>query len=319
MNQTISMGILCNDSLKQFSWKTKPFKKQKLNECYRYVSQCAEKNDFKAFISTIGNYGNKKLEKAWHYNGKKWKISKNEKIECALDKFEFNGQQNRLRKKISKEIFLINSPFLEIFCKDKLQIAKAFPKMVPKTFLVKNSLELEKAKEKIPATRIVIKPRYGLAGQKIRIVKKERILKIDGEKIVQEFLESKNGIPELEIRERHDLRLIVLNGKIEIAFLRIPAKKRLISNVSKGGKPVLLEKHLPKKLISMFKKIDKKMKRFGFRFYTADFIKAKGRFYLIELNSKPSFMAFIDLNAKNTGKKFFKKFFGKIRQKLAEK
>jgi len=318
MKQIVSIGILCNDSPKQFSWKKKPFVKQELNQCYEFFSECAEKNNFLTVISTIKNYSNGNLAKGWVFEkGKgKWKKIKSHKIEIALDKFKFSKKNNKLRKKIAKEIFLVNNPRLEIFCKDKWLLKKSFPKMVPKTFLAENAADLEKAKSQIFSTKIVIKPRYGLAGQKIRILKKCRTIKLGGEKIVQEFLESKNGIPELGINGRHDLRLIVLNGKIENCFVRKPAKHRLIANVSKGGKASILRKKLPKKIVEIAKKIDSKMEKFGFRLYTADFIKSRNRFYLIELNSKPSFLVFIDTKSKKEGKIFCRKFFGQARKEL---
>lgn len=315
----INFAILCNDLKKQFSWKQKPFVKESLNECYEFFSKSAKHAKTKVFISTVKNYSGKKLKRAWFFEKGKWQIAKNVPANAVLDKFKFGKKNNLFREKISKQLLLINNPKLEFLCKDKWLFYKTFSKFCPKTFLAKNKAEFNKVLKKISSRKIVLKPRFGLAGQKISILKRERNFFPKSERIAQEFIETKKGIPELGIIGRHDLRILVLNGKICFAFARIPEKHRLIANVSKGGKVFRIKKPLPAKVKNLVKKIDSKLSKFGFRFYSADFLKSRKRYFLIELNSKPSFQIFLDTNSKKIAKKFFKKFFEKIAVQLNER
>ena len=160
--------------------------------------------------------------------------------------------------------------------------------MSPKTFLVKNEKDLEKAKKEIKTDKIILKPRFGHGGVGIKIIKKNQFPKIKTEYVAQEFIDASKGIPKLKIKGIHDLRCVTINGKIAYTYVRVPGHG-LLANLHQGGK--VINVNAPKRVQIIVKKIDSFMKKFGKRVYSADFFFSKGRYYLVELNSKPGFDA----------------------------
>jgi len=72
------------------------------------------------------------------------------------------------------------------------------------------------------------------------------------------------------------------------------AKKGLVSNLSRGGKDIVVDlKKVPDEVKKIVKKVDSKLKRYRPRIYTVDFIFDKNnKPWLMELNSKPGFFGY---------------------------
>ncbi|MEM7588438.1 MAG: hypothetical protein AAF560_33930, partial [Acidobacteriota bacterium] len=107
--------------------------------------------------------------------------------------------------------------------------------------------------------------------------------------IVQAFLETSSGIPELGIRERHDLRLILRDGEIVLAFARMPAESSYVSNCSQGGRELpLAVADLPLRVTRFAAEIDARLSRFGPRLYSLDLgVGRSGKIWIYELNTMP--------------------------------
>lgn len=309
--------VLLSDDSTHFSFNgNKPFKRSILNKSYSNFAKVGSKSGFKVIFSKWNNVSFETklkpvLDNYWFFdNG--WKKSFDSiHPNFFFDKFDNGKKQNDLRKKLSRKKIIINSFEMEMFCKDKFLQSKKFSKISPKTFLVKNNFDFRKSLMKIKSGKAILKPRFGLGGKGISVfeTKKEFVKKIDEEFVLQEFIDSSKGIPKTSIKGIHDFRCIILNGKIIFSYVREP-KKGFLANIHQGGKAKIIS--TPDKIKKYVLQIDSYVKKFGNRFYSADFIYGsylnEENFFLVELNSKPGF----DVCCKFGYEKEENKLFGEI-------
>ncbi len=310
------MKILCvllSDSADYFRINAKtPFRREVLNLAYANFAKIGKKFGFEVIFAKFNNLKGAKINKYWFFD-KKWVLS-NKKVNPDLffDKFELGKKQTILKKKLSKKSILINNYNLEIFCKDKFAQSEEFSNFITKTYFVKNKKQFLMSIKKLKSERLILKPRFGLGGVGIKIFDKNNLPNFSrGEYVIQEFLDSSKGIPKTKVKNIHDLRCVVLNGKIMYSFVRV-SQGGLMANINQGGKMVTIP--IPKKIKKLVKLIDKHMKKFGFRLYSTDFFFANGRFYLIEINSKPGFDVCGDFGYAWAENSFFKNFFKELKK-----
>ena len=160
---------------------------------------------------------------------------------------------------------------------DKFATAKEFKDISPKTFLVNNLKELKKAVKEIDTNKIIIKPREGVQGIGAGLFTKDKLpKKIDKEVVVQEFIDSSDGIKELGIKGIHDLRVILLNGKIDHSYVRLAEKGDFRSNCAKGGSKIFVDNDkIPKDVLKMVNRVNKKFKNIIPRLHTVDVVFGK--------------------------------------------
>jgi len=283
-----------------------PFKNKRRNEAFSVMLNQAKKNGFKAYLSRYDFYdkNTKKLKKAWVFD-EGWKIVKDKQV----DLFYYHGKTRNINKEIMKVEKINNLPILnhlelESVCDDKLLTFNIFPDMVPKTFLVNDFFELQRVFHYIKTDKMVLKPRDGSNGRGIIVMEKKKLTNgIKKNTIVQEFIDSSNGI--CGIKKMHDLRVIIIDGKIDHCYLRIPKKGSYLGNAAQGAKKIFLKiSDLPSTVIRRVKIIDKHFEHYGPRVYSADFIMdPNGKPWLIELNSKPGTMWYDD--APQTRKRYY--------------
>ncbi len=295
-------AVLVANEKNYFSWSTKkPFAREILNKQYSEFVIEAQKKNIKLIFSKFDECKNGKIKRYWTFD-KKWLFC-NEEITPYMyfDKFGLSSKELKLKKLLSKKKKLINDFDFEWFCKDKFAQTKAFPNLLPKTILVSDKKDFDEAFEKLNSKKIILKPRYGHAGKGIFVYdknKKSTRKKFDGDFVVQEFIDTSKGLPSAKINGVHDLRCVIVNGKLVYSYVRV-TKTGLLANLHHGAKPFLIMPSIEvKKLI---KQIDLKLKKFGKRVYSADFFFANGKYYLVELNSKPG----VDIPFKKELKKFF--------------
>ena len=281
-----TIGVLFSDDTIQFR-KGVSLKNKRALVAWKLFSSIAKKKGFNVLLSNLNEYSNGQLKKAYSFD-KKFVV--NEKIDAIFDRSISNKTTDKFKKKI--KIKIINHPELNRLCWDKLASYKLFHKFMPKTFL-------KKIKGKV-----VVKPRYGIAGTGIKITNNPG--KIKKNYIVQEFVDSSKGYKPLGIKGIHDFRVLIINGKIDHCYARIAKKGSLFANCSKGGtKKYIKNKKIPKSVISIIKTVDNKFKKYGDRVYSVDFAFINEKPMIMELESKPGF-AYYD-KAKKTRNDFLKK------------
>ena len=280
--------------------RKKPFKKSKLDyeSCWKQFYELGKKQNLNFSRAYINWYiGKGKFKKAWTYDIKlkRWKKIYNVKADFVFDKVPSDEEFKKIKYKIHKEVGMMNHPEMDYITNDKSKIKKLFSKIIPKTFVIKNKKELKNSLKKIDTKKAVIKPSVGSGGQGIAIKEKNKLLNYKIKKgetyVLQEFIDTSNGIKNL-VKQTHDLRVIVVNGKIIYSYLRIPKKGKFLCNIHQGGKMITIKNNqIPKKIKSMIKSIDKKLKKYKPRNYAADFFIGKNQKpYLIEINTKPGIL-----------------------------
>jgi glutathione synthase/RimK-type ligase-like ATP-grasp enzyme len=277
----------------EVDWKgDKPFKKDYMNSSYAVFSKLAEEKDAEILIGNFSWYENGKLKKAYRYTNGCWSKVENVEIDGIFDKFKFDDETIEIKKKMHNDLPVLNSYRLEEICKDKLLTYEEFPDRVPET--------REATRKNVEVMldeygSVVLKPRYDFGGKGVRIIDDIDEFEPEDNLLVQRFVDSESGIPELEIEGVHDLRVIVVNGEPVTSFVRTP-DEGLISNVSRGGSMHHIEvEDVPDSALQIFDEVEDKFSQFGSRVYAVDFIfDENGDPWILEMNSKPGLVFYDD-------------------------
>lgn len=285
-----------------FTWgidysSSAPFPVDELNKSYEVFSKRAKKFGLRVYYANYDSYHmNSFLKQAWYFD-KKWKTAKNVEIDFVYNRFNravYKGHKKEhnaeiVKYEIIKNVGMLNHPELEEFCWDKILVKEYFPEYCPKTFLVNSIKGLKTVVSEIKSKKIILKPRYGTLGLGVIVADKNHLPeKIRRNTVVQEFIDSSHGIKGLA-RGMHDLRIIVINGKIDHCHIRTPGKGLLVANVARGGtKRFIQNSRIPEKAVSIVREIDSVLSRFYPRIYSIDLIFDKNQNpYIVECNSAP--------------------------------
>ncbi len=296
-NSNGKIGILFN---KAATWENEfPLKSKDSLRVYSVFAKRAKKHGLDVFLANYMNY--KKggiLRQAWLYENGKWAKTANQEIDLVYSRFNramFHSHRKvsgveKLKYIMCKEVKMINHPSLEEFCWDKHMVSELFPEYTPKTFLVNTAKGLQTVLPEIKSEKIVLKPRYGTLGKGVIVTDKRNIPKdIRKNTIVQECIDTSNGIKGVLENKRHDLRIIIINGKIDHAHIRVPKKGMLVANMALGGKKIFIpNEQIPKRVVSIVKGVDRMFRNYFPRIYSIDFlVDGNQNPFIVECNSQP--------------------------------
>ncbi|GEM_PF-361209 len=277
--------------------RDKPFYDEKLNRTMEYMAKRGRGEGIDIYVAHFSKYNKGKLERGYFFDGK-WKTTQGIEIDLIFDKFYFDKETKKLKYRADKEVGVLNRPEFEELCKDKYKLYKIFPDYIPVTF--RSDQDIEEILSEIRTDLVVLKPRFGSGGEGVKIVQKdevkEELVKFDAEEVengnivLQEFKNSSEGIPFLDIKNVHDLRVITINGRPSYSFVRIP-QEGYITNVNRGGRIV----HVPlekvvndKKTSEILEDVKERLSRHGRCIYSVDIVFDREETpWIIELNSKP--------------------------------
>ncbi len=227
--------------------------------------------------------GGNRFKGHWEFDGAAFQRNDAEiELDLIYDKGYFVGDA-RSR--------LLNDAEMNRICVDKRETVRMFPDISPKTLEVNNAQALERALDDWPSPTIVAKPVDGAEAKGVVIGSRDDVLaaKHVYPIILQQFVDTSGGIPGI-VEGVCDLRTIMIDGEVGLTYARQAKKGTLISNVSKGGKEIeVLPEQRPPEVIEIAKDIDRRFQAMSkHRVFSADMAPDKdGKWYLIELNSKP--------------------------------
>ena len=198
---------------------------------------------------------------------------------------------------IKNKVKILNNPTSIRNISEKLYSAK-YQKYMPDTIFTRNINEIKKFFKK--NKRVILKPIHSYSGNNIHLLNKfnskliNNFIKKHGHIMLQKFL------PKIS---RGDKRVFIINGKVYGAISRIPKKGSILSNMSKGAKPVNIKLSVNENKIS--KLIAKDLKKENIFFAGIDFIdhKLNGD---INVTSPTGLKTLFDLSGINLAKIFWK-------------
>jgi hypothetical protein len=169
-----------------------------------------------AYVLTRKTYlGNGIFNGGWRYIDGKFEI-RNLKFEMDLvyDRtggIEFPPENDNLN--------VINNREFKLLAWDKYATFKEIGEYMPKTIWVGEILN-----------KFVLKPYNGLKGNGVFIGQVSK----PGQYVYQEFVDTSSGIPGI-VRGFHDLRVVIINGKVVWCHVREPAEGKFLANAAQGG------------------------------------------------------------------------------------
>jgi glutathione synthase/RimK-type ligase-like ATP-grasp enzyme len=294
------------------------------NDSYSYfLVKCKKMGIKAAFTSSKDIIGPGLFQSFWTYN-KKWiRHSGKAYSKIIFDKFApfTTTQKNRLKLLTSsKDIYLFNKKKIREIFQDKLNTYNCFKEFaIPsgeivnpskqKVILAKNKLDKLLKNHKWRGDfndGCIIKDKTGAGGFRIHKInlkkggfqKIKKYYKLDKKNkgilsyIFQPFIDCDKGFNFEKYQGFIDLRLILLNHKIVQAYVRIAKKGKFRCNEHQGGNLIYIsQKIVPKKVITLIKKIIKKLDTkldLKHSLYALDFIQSNnGNLYFIEGNNNP--------------------------------
>lgn len=294
-----------------------PFNRPENNESFANLIFEGKNKGLDLFISHYTNYdGISQTTNCWTHDNK-WKKVGNINSSNIWDRAIVEPY---LKKHIQGD-FVFNHPELNSLLNDKLKIS-SFLKTLPTTH-VNGSIDeiieiIDKLKntnyhEDLDNNQLIFKPRFGYESQGIYLINSNvnddeinKLKQIEGKDyIVQPFLETSYGIPNLNINTRHDLRITGFNGKPIMTFVRAAKKNEFRCGVKYGAEIIPYDidtlNDIQRKI---FIDSDNKFNEYSPRLYSVDIGKGKSDYWIFEFNSIPS----IVWEPSEVVKKHFKNF-----------
>ena len=198
---------------------------------------------------------------------------------------------------IKHKVKILNNPTSIRNVSEKLYSAK-YQKYMPDTIFSRNINEIKKFFKK--NKKVILKPIHSYSGNDIHLLNKFN------SKLINSFIKKHDHImlqkflPKIS---KGDKRVFIINGKVCGAISRIPKKGSILSNMSKGAKPVNIKLSLNENKISRL--IAKDLKKENIFFSGVDFIdqKLNGD---INVTSPTGLKTLFDISKINLAKTFWK-------------
>jgi len=265
-----------------------PFNYTEFLESYRELSEACLQENIRFVVVRAHSYdGNMTFSHGWEFNaaGELEAIDQPIKVDLIYMKATDAG----FPYPITTENIL-NHPELDHICRDKMATYDLFGDTM-KTSLVATPENSEAVLKAIDTDLIVLKPTLGESGEGIMFISRAEYsgasVPTNEPYLAQAFLDASDGVAGL-ITGRHDLRVVMANGKPVITYFRIAKEGSLLSNTAQGATvhPIDLA-DLPESCLHMSEEIDAKLARFNPRMYSIDFMFEHNKPYVTELNSRP--------------------------------
>lgn len=264
----------------------------KKSEVYKYYFAQGTRLNFNMyFVSGAERYlGNYRFKNPLYFNGNKFVYLKKEVKADAV--FDRSGGLGFPPKNISNKT--LNCIAFKKICWNKLKTYDLLGKFMAKSYAVHSREELLDAlKHFSNNSLLVLKPAMGLGGKGIIIEKNYQLKKRRVPKklyILQEFVDTSFGIKNI-VKGKHDLRVVVIEGKIVLSHVREPKPGSYLANVAQGGsiREIPIQK-IPKEIIDITSEVQKKIDvKYNYPLYSIDFGNSNKKPYIFEINDQIGF------------------------------
>ena len=279
-----------------------PFASRDENASYGHLAALCAARGLDLHVTHFENLSHDESAFAWTWRGKSWRLvdlSLSDLSLCYADLPQNFAAADAFRQALADHsIRIVNALALSDLLTDKLATYRRFDEYVPLTWSTGSPdlidcLRSMRLHSDLSVEKLVLKPRFGERGRGIYFTQLDRLAEHPAlrrkDYILQAFLETRCGLPELGIDGRHDVRLILRDGEIMLAFARLPASGRFISNCCQGGRELpLTVDDLPDRVIRFAADIDSRLRHFGPRLYSLDLgVGRSGKIWIYELNTMP--------------------------------
>lgn len=264
----------------------------KLPVYLRLLELCQQKG-WQVFILTRRTYQGKGVFKgSWQFKkGKFWQRQEAVKINLVYDR----AAGMIFPPARDKEMVVVNRRDFKQLCYDKHLTFKEIGQFMPKTVWIGKESNLAQASSQIKTAWVVLKPYNGLKGLGIFVGPKEKALSFKFSKkyrqyIAQEFVDTSGGMPGLA-KGLHDLRVVVINGKVVWCHVRTPPVGSFKANVAQGGKIKEVEwGKVPEAVKKIVRELNGRFyEEFDNPIYSIDFGMGKDGPLIFELNDQVGF------------------------------
>ncbi len=296
-SQVLLIATIANTTAQPF-----PFKNKRENDSYAHLSVLCREAGMELFIAHYANLQDNAQILAWSEVAGQWVCGHYPLSSFTLSYADLPQNfiaANTLRLALQQHaINIVNPLALSDLCTDKLASYKRWPHLLAPTFLLgeihlSNKIDQIQNCSDLNCTELILKPRFGERGKGIHIINRQALDSLDSSSykdyIVQPLINTQTGIPALGINGRHDLRLIMAQGKVVQVYARIPPVDSWISNTAHGGTIHYYEPNvLPVRILNFAEAIDEELSHFSPRVYSIDIgIAPSGRIWVYELNTMP--------------------------------
>lgn len=285
IGMVFSRELLGNDPLGHIGTK-KPV--------YMRFFELCNKTGWSSYVLTRKTYkGNGTFKGGWKYDEKNFVLDLSPiKIDLVYDR----SAGVKFPPENDNSIIWVNNYGFKKLAWDKWATYQMIGKYMPQTLLVENESELSKKLFKINTDWVVLKPFNGLKGIGIFIGLKADAMDFTFNKkykpyIAQEFVDTSGGIGGIT-PAKHDLRIVVVNGKVVWSHVRTPVGESFLANAAQGGNLTEVDySKVPQSVKGIVKNVSKMLsEKFDNPVYSLDFgIDKDGKPSIFEINDQIGF------------------------------
>lgn len=284
-----------------------PFPRINMNDGYALLFAIARERGIPVVLANDRDYGEGRLDRGWIHDGYRWTAWRDIGILMVYDQFPSTSPQGRqvVADMQARGIPVFNDPDVTLVVDDKLLTYRNFPEMVPYTHYhhaghddPRATLEAFLAGlERVglgDVDAFVAKAQVGWGAKHLYRFTQQNLGDFWNlpslEFVLQPFLDSGAGIPEIGVRGRHDFRVLMENGRFVTAMVRQPAHHDWIANYFDPERLIFLhdEEQVPADILNTVRAADARFDAYHPRLVSYDMARLdNGRVVCWEMNSRP--------------------------------
>jgi len=288
-----------------------PYQVPKLNDGYAQFFARARRRNLPVLLANDSDYVDGMVRRGWSHDGHQFVGLRDVPVAAVYDQFPSSSPEGRtlVGEIEDRGLTVFNNPRLTTIVDDKLLSYINFPDIIPPTTYFQAGrddprLALERFVESCHQSgfgdieSFVAKEQTGWGARNLYKFTQENLGELyhlpHGEFVFQPFLESSGGIPEIGVHRRHDLRLILENGRFVTAMVRQPARHDWAANYFNPEELIFVHRleDLPNDIVDAVLAADKKFESFYPRLISYDMARlTDGRVACWEMNSRPGMTA----------------------------